>query len=144
MVIQRWQTVWLLFAAVLAVVFCFVPMAIVSSDAATPESVKFLNPIDVVEVLYVTVVVALLQVLAIFMFKNMARQRTTVLVSMLLLVVDMISVVCIVEWWDGGEGYHLDWMGSIFLLIGSLAFSALAYRGIRHDEKLLRAADRLR
>ena len=144
MVLQRWQSVWLLFAAVLAIVFCFMPMAIVSSNILEPNCVTSLNPIDVPEVLYVTIVAAVIQVLAIFMYKNMARQRTSVLVSMLLIVVDIISVACIIEWWDGGEGFHLDWMGSIFLLLGSLAFSALAYRGIKHDEKLLKAADRLR
>lgn len=42
------------------------------------------------------------------------------------------------------EGARIEWMGSILLLLGAVAFSLLAYRGIRHDEKLLKAADRLR
>jgi uncharacterized membrane protein YidH (DUF202 family) len=35
MVLQRWQTVWLFVAAVLVIVFCFVPMAIVSDVDGT-------------------------------------------------------------------------------------------------------------
>ena len=36
------------------------------------------------------------------------------------------------------------WLGSVFLLIGAMVFALMAYLGIRRDERLLKAADRLR
>lgn len=144
MVIQRWQTVWLLMAAILAVVFCFLPMALVSDAMASPESVTFIRPTDLPVLFLVDGVVALLLFIAIFLYKNTARQRTVTLVSMLLIVVVMVTEGCYLISWNAGEGGRVEWFGSIFLLFGSLVAAALAYRGIRHDERLLRAADRLR
>ena len=144
MVIQRWQTVWLLIAAILAAVFCFLPMALVSDELASPESVTFIRPADLPVVMVVDGVVALLLFIAIFLYKNTARQRTVTLVSMLLIVVVMVTEGCYLLSWNAGEGGRVEWLGSIFLLLGSLVAAALAYRGIRHDERLLRAADRLR
>ena len=140
MVIQRWQTVWLLMAAILAVVFCFLPMALVSDAMASPESVTFIRPTDLPVLFVVDGVVALL----IFLYKNTVRQRTVTLVSMLLIVVVMVTEVCYLLSWGAGAGARVEWLGSIFLLLGALVSAVLAYRGIRHDERLLRAADRLR
>lgn len=143
MVIQRWQTLWLLVAVVLVAVFCFVPMALVTSDALNPDSATFLNPIDVPVLLVVNGVTALLLFIAIFMYRNTRRQKVVTLVSMLMLVVAMVTEALILFGWNGVES-RVEWLGSIFLLLGALAFAALAYRGIVHDERLLRSADRLR
>lgn len=143
MVIQRWQTVWLLMAAILAAVFCFVPMASIADDMS-PESATFLRPADLPVLFVVDGVVALLLFIAIFLYKNTVRQRTVTLVSMLLIVVVMVTEVCYLLSWCAGAGARVEWLGSIFLLLGALVSAVLAYRGIRHDERLLRAADRLR
>ena len=60
MVIQRWQTVWLLIAAVLIAVFCFVPMAIVPGEALDSNSVTFLSPKDLPVFLTVNILVSVL------------------------------------------------------------------------------------
>lgn len=143
MVIQLWQTVWLLMAAILAAVFCFVPMASIADDMS-PESATFLRPADIPVLFVVDGEVALLLFIAIFLYKNTARQRTVTLVSMLLIVVVMVTEVCYLLSWGAGAGARVEWLGSIFLLLGALVSAVLAYRGIRHDERLLRAADRLR
>lgn len=144
MVIQRWQTVWLLIAAVLVAVFCFVPMALIEDNSLAEGSASFLNPVDFPVLMAVNALVALLLFIAIFMYKNTRRQKTVTLVSMMLLVVGMVTECCYLYSWNAGEGGRVKWLGSIFLLIGALVFSALAYRAIRSDEKLLRSADRLR
>lgn len=128
-------------AAILAAVFCFVPMASIADDMS-PESATFLRPADLPVLFVVDGVVALLLFIAIFLYKNTARQRTVTLVSMLLIVVVMVTEVCYLLSWDAGA--RVEWLGSIFLLLGALVSAVLAYRGIRHDERLLRAADRLR
>lgn len=102
MVIQRWQTVWLLMAAILAAVFCFVPMASIADDMS-PESATFLRPADIPVLFVVDGVVALLLFIAIFLYKNTARQRTVTLVSMLLIVVVMVTEVCYLLSWGAGR-----------------------------------------
>ena len=141
--IQRWQTLWLLVAAVLIGVFCFVPMAIVQSDAMSPESATFLSPKDMPVFMIVNAVVALLLFIAIFLYKNTRRQKTVTLASMLLIVVSMAVESFVLFGWDSQEG-KVEWLGSIFLLVGALFFALMAYRGISNDEKLLKAADRIR
>lgn len=143
MVIQRWQSVWLLIAAVLVTVFCCMPMAMIPGEAADPDSVTLLRPADVPVFMVVDILVALLLFLSIFLYKNTKRQKTMTMVSMLLIVVMMVTEVLILFNWNSTAG-EIEWFGSIFLMLGALVSAFLAYRGIRHDENLLRAADRLR
>lgn len=143
MVIQRWQTVWLLIAAVLIAVFCFVPMAIVPGEALDSNSVTFLSPKDLPVFLTVNILVSVLLFLSIFLYKNTRRQKLLTLVSMLLIAV-IIATECILLFsWDTTQG-KIEWLGSVFLLLGALVFAGMAYQGIRKDEKLLKAADRIR
>lgn len=134
---------WLFIAAVLVSVFCFVPMAVVSSETPDSASVTFLSPKDMPVFLIVNIVVALLLFLAIFLYKNTRRQKTLTLVSMLLIVVLMAVESFVIFGWES-QSDRVEWLGSIFLLIGALIFALLAYRGISGDEKLLKSADRLR
>ena len=142
MVIQRWQTVWLLVATVLVAVFCCIPMAIVPGEVNDPNSVTFMRPVDVPVFMVVNIVVAFLLFLSIFLYKNTRRQKTLTLVSMLLIVVVMVTEVLLLYSWNDAYG-GIEWLGSIFLLLAALVFALLAYRGINHDERLLKAADRL-
>lgn len=123
-------------------VFCFLPMALVSGDvtAAEASSATFLMPGDLPVVMAVDILAALLLFMSIFMYRNTRRQRTLTLLSMLLIVITMVTEGLVIFNWDG----DISLLGSIFLLLGALVFALLAYRGIRHDENLLKAADRLR
>ena len=143
MVIQRWQTVWLLVATVLVAVFCCIPMAIVPGEVNDPNSVTFMRPVDVPVFMVVNIVVAFVLFLYIFLYNNTRRQKTLTLVSMLLIVVVMVTEVLLLYSWNDAYG-GIEWLGSIFLLLAALVFALLAYRGINHDERLLKAADRLR
>ena len=142
MVIQRWQSVWLLFAAILVTIFCFVPVAEVS-DPSAELAVANLTMADFPVLAVVNGLVALLLFIAIFLYKNTKRQKTVTLLSMLLICV--VAVVTVTIAFQGrDEATRIEIGGSVLLLIGALLFATMAYRGIRHDEKLLRAADRLR
>lgn len=143
MVIQRLQTIWLLVAVALMVVYCFMPMALLSDSATTPESISFLHPLDFPVLMVVGILSAVLLAIAIFLYKNMKRQKTVTLVSMLLVAVVGAMECILLFGWDGGES-HVEWLGSICLLPGAFVFALLGYLGIRKDEKLLKAADRLR
>ena len=143
MVIQRWQTVWLLVATVLVAVFCCIPMAIVPGEVNDPNSVTFMRPVDVPVFMVVNIVVAFVLFLYILLYNNTRRQKTLKMVSMLLIVVVMVTEVLLLYSWNDAYG-GIEWLGSIFLLLAALVFALLAYRGINHDERLLKAADRLR
>ena len=79
MVIQRWQTVWLLVATVLVAVFCCIPMAIVPGEVNDPNSVTFMRPVDVPVVMVVNIVVACVLFVYILLYKNKRRPKTLTL-----------------------------------------------------------------
>lgn len=140
MQIQRWQSVWLLFATVLMVIFCFSPLFFMPAAEAGTQ-VLYTHDLPV----FVTVsgVVALLLFLAIFLYRNTKRQKMVTVVSMILIVCCCVTEGCIYFGWSTPEAPY-EWQGSVFLLLGALIFALLAYRGISKDENLLKAADRLR
>lgn len=146
MVIQRWQSVWLLVAAILVALFCFLPMAYISLEGpeiTTTDSVTFMYPSDNTVVFIVGLLVTALLVLNIFSFKDTRRQKMMTIVTIVLIAVLAACACLMVYGFDSATG-RAEWMGSILLLIGAVIFALLAYRGISHDEKLLKAADRLR
>ncbi len=142
MVIQRWQSVWLLFAAILVAIFCLVPVAVVSNPA-TELAAANLTMANFPVLAIVNGLVAVLLFIARFLYTNTRLQKRVTLLSMLLICV--VAVVTLTMALNGhDEAARVEIGGSVLLLIGALVFSAMAYRGIRRDEKLLRAADRLR
>ena len=146
MVIQRWQSVWLLVAAILVALFCFLPMAYVSMEGPeimNPDSVTFMYPSDNWVMLIVGLLVTALLIINIFSFKDTRRQKMMTIVAVILIAVLAVCACLMVNGFQG-EGAKAEWMGSILLLAGAVVFALLAYRGISHDEKLLKAADRLR
>ncbi len=146
MVIQRWQSVWLLVAAILVGLFCILPMALIITEG--PEvmdanSATFMYPYDNWVMLVVGILVAVLLIINIFSFRDTRRQKMMTLVAIVLIAV-LAACACLMVYGFQADGARAEWMGSILLLGGAVVFALLAYRGIRHDEKLLKAADRLR
>lgn len=140
MVIQRWQSVLLLIAAVCMVVFCFVPFASVSDSPQAVESVTLITPSRFIVFFVLNLTIAALLFIAIFLFKNMRRQRTVTLLSMLLIVVSAVTGAFIAY---GSEAGGQLGCGMILLALALVA-TLWAYRRIGADQRLLRAADRLR
>ncbi|MCC8022163.1 MAG: DUF4293 domain-containing protein, partial [Akkermansia sp.] len=113
--IQRWQSVLLLVAALCmggAAIFTLGPMYLVLS-----------------------ILVAVLLFLAIFMFKNLRRQRLmTLIAALLIIVVAFVAAMSMKE-------YNF-WVFALELM--ALLCAQWAYRRIGADERLLRSADRIR
>jgi hypothetical protein len=146
MVIQRWQSVWLLVAAICVALFSFLPMAdaiyevTLGADGTPLDPVKPLLPIDFPILATVAAVVFLLLVITIFMYRNTARQKTLIKVSVMLAVVLAISAFLTVKQIDT----TIEWESGLLFPLGTIAFALLAHHCINQDEKLLKAADRLR
>lgn len=80
MVIQRWQTVFLLLAVIMMAVFCFSPFAQVGTDGGMQSLHTHRVPVFLV----VNILIAVLLFLSIFMYRNLRRQMMVTLVSMVL------------------------------------------------------------
>lgn len=146
MVLQRIQSVWLLVAAVCTLLFCFLPVASLSMTAldATSDSATLIQLSDNWALLAVGIVTALLVIVNIFSFKDTRKQKRMTIIGIILMAVLGCCAAFMVYNVSSCINAEIEWLGSMLLLLGAIIFSILAYRGIVHDEKLLRAADRLR
>lgn len=139
MVIQRWQTVFLLIAAIMMGIFCFSTVA----QYHVGEAVAGFKPADAPVFLTVNLLIAVLLVLSIFMFRNLRRQMLMTLVAIVLIAASMVTGGFII--YGGAEGgATVELLVADLLLLGSAVFAILAYNRMRHDHKVLTSYDRLR
>lgn len=156
MVIQRWQSVFLLIAAIMMGVFTFVSLGQVqltdytlnfttcgfyyegiASDGAPTGCYSHTIGLFVISLISIIVPAA-----AIFMFKNTGLQKLMCGFEMVLLV-----AICGVGGYlgyyriDGGE---VSWSSIIIAPLIAFVATVMAYNRISSDERKLRAADRLR
>jgi heme/copper-type cytochrome/quinol oxidase subunit 4 len=134
MVIQRWQSVFLLFGAILSVVLNFVPWATVDESVITLST----NAIA----LTINILVAILFILAIFMYRNMRRQKTITSIGILLSVINNIAAVVLT--YCGSPAGVINWYSGFMLFIVTVICGGLAHSRISADEQLLKSAYRLR
>jgi hypothetical protein len=140
--IQRIQSVWLLLAAV-ATGLLF-KMAVYGGEL-TMGGVKELLVSQSYLLFIVVAVLTLFQLGAIFMFKKRSNQKKLILLSILLQLV-LVALI----WMEVGDFVLANsFKSSVYkpgavLPLLSVVLLVLAYRGIRRDEKLIKAAERLR
>lgn len=150
MVIQRVQTLFILLAIALTVVFLFVPFGFVDISVANEGiknvSLKAINEIGMIVPLGVGL---LLMLIAIFTFKKLAAQKLFVLLSALCVGATLITVIYFLA--SGTVDLSPDdyvvktyWGGGGLLLVGSILSLFLAYRGISSDQRLLKSYDSFR
>lgn len=155
--IQRKQTLFLLFVIAASVMMFFFPLAnfigIKDSLILSIQSVKSLVPDHefprslgyVLPLLAGNIFVIVFSVVTIFLFKNRRRQmhiiRLNILVEAMFIGLFFFFYVSSLEKYSGGNA---DYKAGIFMPLIALIFLVLAYFGVLHDEKLLRSADRLR
>lgn len=133
MVIQRWQSVLLFISALCMAIVCCIPFATAGSDLVMPY--------DLTVFLVLNITTAVLMLVAIFMFKNMPRQKLVTLLGIFLMLVSFFT---------GATSTYINYedvnlaIGGCALFLVALITAIWAYRCIVADQKLLRAADRLR
>ena len=133
MVIQRWQSLYLLIATIFMGLFCYLPMASVANN----EICVYNYPVY----LTLNILIALLLIISIFLYKNLTRQKTVVKICMMLNVASIISGALIMyNIWSAVD----DWKGAVLLVVAVLAITLGAYRHIVADERLLKSYDRIR
>jgi hypothetical protein len=157
--IQRIQSVYLLFAVSALLAMFYFPLAsfiggtndqlvyfIYAVQSEIPGSTPDIPPYFLYPILALTGLAALLSFMAIFMFKNRKMQMKLVRGSVVLILI-MIGVFFfysapLLEK-ASGVAYAEYEIGAYMPLV-AFVFLILAHRAIQSDEKLIRSADRLR
>ena len=146
--IQRKQTIWLLLATVVILLAFILPYGINKSE--TPTLLEtMLSAKNNMILMVLTIITSVASFFAIFQYKNRKMQ-------MKLSIIPMITSVAIIGFEiyntyivKAGNEMVIGLIGStlfigIFIPVFAISFLALAYNGIKSDEKLIRDTDRLR
>jgi len=154
--IQRIQTLYLLFAAIAASVMFFFPLAVFYGEHNFElfiYELKFFDPNPSLNVgeyfllplLGVVVLIIFLSILSVINFKSRKRQMMLIRVNMAL------TLILLAGYFFGYIGLLEDQVGSpaeykfaSFMPALVFLFLLLANRGVQKDEKLIRSMDRLR
>lgn len=158
MVIQRWQTVFLLIAAGMMACFTFCSLGQVRMpefylDFSTMGfSIESAVAGDAPAGYYmytwpfftVSLLSMVLPLIAIFMFRNMKLQHTICIIEML-----FIAALAVITWSYGCnsealQGCRIEWSSLVMTLPVALVADILACRRISADRKLLHSTERLR
>ena len=145
MQIQRIQSVYLFLAAVLMVIFIFLPVIGLINDnglsamgAVAVGAVQHTMPL----LLCLDVLVALLLIITIFKYRNLSLQMKLCNVNVLL-IVTLLAYIFITTYMQKGQSIAtIQW--SIALPFVAMVLTMLAHKGIKHDKKLLSDSERIR
>lgn len=153
MVIQRWQSLLLLIAVIMMVLFSFCPLGqIQGADASFNISASGIyaegNGTQLQQgTIYVAIVAwltALLSLIAIFLFKNTRLQRSVALLCILLTLAAYGSEWIAATSFEVPESKGISWEAMAFTPVIAIVALICAIRCIRSDEKKLASYDRLR
>lgn len=132
MVLQRWQTVFLLIALILTAVFSLTPVAYLDG-ASMP---MWTWP----AYLALNIAIALLLIIDIFSYKRLASQ---IKLCTMIIVLEAASVTTGLAMFFTIEGIEPSWTG-VALMAVALICTLFARRFMTKDRDLLASADRLR
>lgn len=139
--IQRLQTLWLLFAAALA--FATLKLSFFSGNLLVNNIKQFqrFTAMSSIFLMILTVAVAIAALITIFLYKNRKQQLR---ISIVVFVISLINVLLAYLQTKNfvAEEWSYDITSIVYIAIPVLL--ALAIRGIYKDEKLVKSADRLR
>ncbi len=153
MVIQRWQSVFLLIAAVMMALFSFCSLGqfqladytldfrswgIFSEGIPTDGTTSFYQP--TIYLCSISWLCTLICLIDIFLYRNLILQKRICAVATLLIIgtgftAALLGYNCI-------EGASVRWSSIAFAPFIALAGTILAWRGIKADYKKIKSADR--
>lgn len=135
--IQRIQSLYLLFVIVAVLAFLFLPYGGISLD----KEVVILNAKNDIIFIVMSAIISIVALVAIFLFKNRKLQLNVVMTNVVLsFVVIGIVVFKLINFGFANYTFGAGIIFPIFILF----FNLLAYNGIKSDERLVKSMDRLR
>lgn len=145
MVIQRIQSLYLLLASILMIVFAFMPVIELRSDAG----VFFIGALPLGKISMVSyvllcldVLISVLSVIVIFMYKNLKQQIKVTNVLLLLVVALLVTIGVMMVTQHGHAVAIMQW--PIAFPFVSMVLVMMASKGMKHDKKLLSDSERIR
>ena len=164
MVLQRWQSVFLLIAAVLMAFFSYLPVMQLGSATAeymisalgmtmegiatTPDQAlnSALAQTDYSWCIFIlSVLIPLLLLTTIFVYKRLRLQKKLCMISCLLIItVYVVLTIGVINVYNGLSINSYQLMPAAFFPLLSLILVIMAYRSIRKDQKTLSSYDRIR
>ena len=148
MVIQRIQTLFLLLSAILIAVFAFLPALTIQSLETTYQLGAIYSGDGVstkpdILLLSLSGLIFVLSVIAIFKFKNLKQQMQLCAINIVLTLALLLSVAALAFTLKTPPATVEIGLGNLLPLVSIISF-AFAYRGIKHDKKLLSDSNRIR
>ena len=149
MVIQRIQSVYLLIAVILMVVFAFVPaltfeladMTVLYGALETGRAGNLhINPL----LITLIILISLLAFIDIFLYKNLQRQMTVCFVDIIIGLAMLVAIGIQAFVVGNREGWTVSWQWYVLLPVLSIIFLMMAHKAMSRDKKKLLDADRLR
>lgn len=135
MVIQRWQSVFLLLSAIMMGIMAFVPFAVTESGGIYPIDYPFLMVLNLL--------VAVLLLINIFLYKNLQFQIKLSTINSLL-ILGSICCSAILTYMPGNDEARFSTSWWFVLPVLAYFLTRLARNRMLADKRLLSAADRLR
>ncbi|HEV3221878.1 MAG TPA: DUF4293 domain-containing protein [Puia sp.] len=140
--IQRMQSVWLLFAAICAILS--IKYSFYSGNIDTPGqpvSFQYLTASFDIWILITTIAMVCIAVIDIFLYKNRKLQGRLAILGILLSLLNIYLYLKAIHRFVENQGSHT--ITAIFVFAIPILFF-LAARGIYRDQKLVKSLDRLR
>ncbi len=138
--LQRMQSIWLLFAAICA--FMTIRLSFYSGNievSGQPASFQYLNAGFNIWLLILTVALVCISVIDIFLYKNRKLQGRLALLGIVISILNIFLYYKQTQKFTIGN-YDLTALLAILIPV----FFFLAFRGIYRDQKLVKSLDRLR
>ncbi|MDE5607619.1 MAG: DUF4293 domain-containing protein [Muribaculaceae bacterium] len=139
MVLQRWQSVYLLVAVFAMILACILPFGAIVADGTT---ITKLMAADYPVLLTLNILIGIILVIDIFMYKNLRSQKMVAAVAALLCIASLITQVLILT--HNEAPFALVWNGSIIATFCAFVCALMARYNMTRDEKILKSYDRLR
>ena len=149
MVIQRIQSLFLLIAVILMVVFAFFPAL---SFELADKTVLYgaletgragnlhVDPL----LLMLVILISFLAIVDIFLYKNLQRQMTVCFVDIIIGLAMLVAIGIQAFYVGNRDGWTVTWQWYVLLPVLSIILLMIAHKAMSKDKKKLRDADRLR
>ena len=155
--IQRVQSVFLIFVIIVQIILFFTPLAVFISDTSyyqlfltqmknmTPNSNMDMSRMIAMPLSIMNVVIIILAAITIFKFKNRVLQMRLNRFNILLIIILVVGILFgYPQWMLQQAGSIVTYEYGTYLPLISIIFLFLANIYIHKDEKIVRSADRLR
>ena len=137
MVIQRWQTVFLLLAGLAMCFFAFSPVC----DLIVPDYICTVKTVEILPTFIIALLSGLMLFISIFLYKTTHLQKRVVIASEILTFFTMVSLAI---YYLKSEAMAFEWRFAAVLPFIALVLEIWAYSRNRKDENLLKSYDRIR